>query len=78
MHIHLLSILGVGIIIASDLIDWMLQMALKFGANHTVNPQCDDLTRNTQERTGRIGTDLAVVAVGSAKEVPYVFSECLT
>jgi len=69
MHIHLLKIFGAGTTIASDLIDWRLQTALKFGANYIVNPQRDDPAKRVQEWTGGIGPDLVVVAVGNAKAI---------
>ena len=66
MHVHLLKAFGAGTVIASDLIDSRLQMAVKLGADHVVNPQRDNISERIKELTEGKGVDLVVVAVGSA------------
>jgi L-iditol 2-dehydrogenase len=70
MHIHLLKVFGAGMVIASDLINWRLEMAVKFGASHVVNPNHEDFLKCVQGLTGgKIGPDIVIVTVGSSKAI---------
>jgi L-iditol 2-dehydrogenase len=61
IHTALSKIYGSTITIVSDLIDFRLRYAKKFGADITVNPQTEDLILATKAATDGRGVDIAVV-----------------
>lgn len=61
IHIALSKIFGAAKTIVSDLIDYRLNVAKKFGADVTVNPENEDLTEVVKAETDRRGVDLAIV-----------------
>jgi len=66
LHIALSKIFGVERIFASDLVDFRLEMAKKFGANFIVNPgKGEDLRSVVMAETDGIGVDVAIVTAPS-------------
>ena len=65
IHTALAKIFGAAKIIVSDLIDYRLKMAEKFGADTTVNPEKEDFAKTVKAETGGRGADLVVVAAPS-------------
>ena len=61
IHTTLSKILGAAKTIVSDLIDYRLNVAKKFGADVTVNPENEDLTEVVKAETDGRGVDLAIV-----------------
>jgi len=66
-HIKLLTIFGAGEIIATDLSDFRLKAAERFGATVTVNPQVEDAVERAKGMTDGRGVDIAFTATTSAK-----------
>jgi S-(hydroxymethyl)glutathione dehydrogenase/alcohol dehydrogenase len=60
-------------IIAVDLLDNKLEMALDFGATHTINGREEDAVARVRELTGGEGVDYAFDAIGSARTVQQAF-----
>ncbi|MEM3623466.1 MAG: zinc-dependent dehydrogenase [Candidatus Bathyarchaeia archaeon] len=65
IHIALSKIYGATKIIASDIIDFRLGMAEKFGADVTVNSQKEDLVSVVKSETDGRGVDVAFVTAPS-------------
>jgi L-iditol 2-dehydrogenase len=65
IHTVLARILGAAKIIVSDLVDYRLKMAEKFGADIAVNPEKEDFAKTVKDETGGRGADLVVVAAPS-------------
>jgi L-iditol 2-dehydrogenase len=65
IHTALARIFGAAKIIVSDLIDYRLEMAEKFGADITANPEKEDIAKTVKDETGGRGADLVVVAAPS-------------
>jgi len=61
IHTVLSKIFGAAKTIVSDLIDYRLKVAKKFGADVTVNPENEDLTEVVKAETDGRGVDLAIV-----------------
>ncbi|MGC9345712.1 MAG: zinc-dependent dehydrogenase, partial [Candidatus Bathyarchaeales archaeon] len=61
IHTVLSKIFGAAKTIVSDLIDYRLSMAKKFGADIVVNPENEDLTDVVKAETDGRGVDLAIV-----------------
>jgi len=64
---------GAGKIIVSEPVEERLKLAEKLGADAVINPQEEDLLSRVKEETGGLGTDAAVVTVGT----PRVIAETL-
>jgi len=60
---------GARMIIACDTNDWKLEMAPKFGATHTVNPNKVDAVQYANELTWGVGVDFAFEAVATPKTI---------
>ncbi len=65
IHIALSKIYGVSKTIVSDLIDYRLKMAKKFGADVTVNPKKENLIEIVKAETDGIGVDVTIVTAPS-------------
>lgn len=65
IHTALAKIFGAVQIIISDLIDYRLKMAEKFGADIMVNPEKEELAEVVKSETDGRGADLVVVAAPS-------------
>ncbi len=65
VHIQLAKLLGAGIVIASDLIDYRLDKAKKFGADYIINPKKENPEARIREiNQGRLA-DIVVVTPAS-------------
>jgi len=65
MHTVMAKALGASRLIVSEISEQRLQTAVNFGADVTVNPAKEDLASRVFEATGRHGSDVVIVAVGS-------------
>jgi L-iditol 2-dehydrogenase len=65
IHTVLSQIYGASKTIVSDLIDYRLKMAKKFGADITVNPKNEDLSEVVKAETDGRGVDIAFVTAPS-------------
>jgi len=65
-------IAGAGMIIAADLLDFKLEMAMKFGATHTINNGRGNLIEKVMELTNGRGVDYAFEAIGTPVTVGLV------
>ncbi len=72
----LARLMGAGQIIASDLIDYRLKAAKKFGADLTVNPEIENLDAKLRENTGGIGADVVIVTAPSTKALTSGIKVC--
>jgi L-iditol 2-dehydrogenase len=76
IHIALAKIFGAAKVIASDLIDFRLATAKKFGADITVNPQKEDFISIAKAETEGIGVDVAFVTAPSLEAYKAGLSVC--
>ena len=76
IHTALLKTFGAAKTMVSDLIDYRLQVAKKFGADVTVNPEKADLEAVVKAETDGIGADLVIVTAPSIKAYKAGFSVC--
>jgi L-iditol 2-dehydrogenase len=76
IHIALAKIFGAAKVIASDLIDFRLATAKKFGADITVNPQKEDFISVAKAETEGIGVDVAFVTAPSLEAYKAGLSVC--
>jgi L-iditol 2-dehydrogenase len=65
MHTVMAKTLGASRVIVSEISEQRLQTAVDFGADVAVNPAKEDLASRVFEATGRHGSDVVIVAVGS-------------
>ena len=76
IHTVLSKIFGASKTIVSDLIDYRLQMARKFGADVIVNPKNENLKAVVNAETDGIGADLVVVTAPSLEAYKSGLSIC--
>jgi L-iditol 2-dehydrogenase len=76
IHSALSKIYGAGTTIVSDLIDFRLKTASKFGADIIVNPKNQDLSQVVMKETDGRGVDLAVVTAPSLEAYEAGISVC--
>jgi L-iditol 2-dehydrogenase len=76
IHIALAKILGAAKIIVSDLLDYRLTMAKKFGADVCVNPKGEDFTEIVKAETDGRGVDVAVVTAPSLEAYKAGLTAC--
>jgi L-iditol 2-dehydrogenase len=76
IHTTLSKMFGAAKTIVSDLIDYRLQMAKKFGADVIVNPKNEDLKAVVNAETDGIGADLVVVTAPSLEAYKSGLSIC--
>jgi len=65
-NVQLLRALGAGEIIVSEPTNFRREVAMRLGADATINPLEEDLARRVREETEGIGADVVIVAVGKA------------
>jgi L-iditol 2-dehydrogenase len=58
---------GAELVIVTDLVDFRLQRALASGADAALDPATDDVQAEVQRLSGRPGSDVVIVTVGSAE-----------
>ncbi|MEM2994766.1 MAG: zinc-dependent dehydrogenase [Candidatus Bathyarchaeia archaeon] len=76
IHVALSKIFGAGKTIVGDLVDFRLQMAQKFGADVTVNPQKTDLKAVVEAETSGRGVDIAIITAPSLDAYKTGLSIC--
>jgi len=76
IHTVLSKIFGAAKTIVSDLIDYRLQMAKKFGADVIANPKNEDLEAVVNAETDGMGADLVVVTAPSLEAYKSGLSIC--
>lgn len=76
IHTALSKILGAAKTIVSDLIEYRLNVAKKFGADIVVNPKNEDLTKTVKAETDGRGVDIAVVTAPSLEAYKAGLSAC--
>jgi L-iditol 2-dehydrogenase len=76
IHTALSKIFGAAKTIVSDLIDYRLQVAKKFGADVIVNPKNEELKAVVNAETDGIGADLVVVTAPSLEAYKSGLSIC--
>jgi len=76
IHTALSKIFGAAKTIVSDLIDYRLNVAKKFGADVTVNPKNENLVEVVKAETDGRGADLAVVTAPSLEAYESGLSIC--
>lgn len=69
LSIQALRLSGCGTIVAVDLEDNKLDVAMELGATHRLNPMRDDVPAAVRELTGGHGADIALEAVGAAAPI---------
>lgn len=68
LHIHLAKVRGAGKIIATDISEFRLNMAKKFGAHETINAN-EDVPKRVLELNGGMLADIVIVCAGAAKAI---------
>jgi len=58
---------GAELVVVTDLVDFRLQRALAAGADAALNPGTDDVAAEVQRLSGRVGSDVVIVTVGSSE-----------
>ena len=76
IHTALAKIMGAGQVIVSDLFDYRLSMAKKFGADISVNPKDKSLSDIVKRETDKRGVDLAVVTAPSLEAYRAALGIC--
>jgi len=76
IHTALSKIFGAARTIVSDLIDYRLKMAKKFGADIIVNPKKEDLKAVVKAETDGVGADVVVVTAPSLEALKSGLSIC--
>jgi len=65
LHVHLARTMGAGRVVATDIVDYRLKAARRFGAHATIHAEEDVPARLRQENDGRLA-DLVIVCTGAA------------
>jgi len=76
IHTALSKVYGAAKTIVSDLIDYRLEMAKKFGPDVTVNPRNEDLSEVVKAETDGRGVDIAVITAPSLEAYKAGLSVC--
>jgi L-iditol 2-dehydrogenase len=76
IHVALSKIYGASKTFVSDLFDYRLKIARKFGADVAVNPKDEDLSGIVQAETGGIGVDAAIVTAPSLEAYKSALGIC--
>ena len=61
---HVLRLMGASMVIATDLLDWRLEWAKRYGAEHVINPSKQDTVEVVKEVTGEQMVDFVFEVVG--------------
>jgi len=72
-HLQLAKIAGARKVIVSEPVESRRAMAKKLGADVTVDPTSEDLTKVVMEHTDGLGADVVIMAIG----VPSLVDQCL-
>jgi len=69
VHLQLVKILGAGLVIVSDFLDFKLEKAKKLGADVVINPGKEDVLEKIKEVNEARAPDIVVVTPGSIEAV---------
>ncbi len=61
---HVLRLMGASMVIATDILDWRLKWATRYGANHVINASKQDTVEAVKELTNEQMVDFVVEVVG--------------
>lgn len=73
LHIHLAQAIGAGIIIATDIVDYRLEQAKRFGADFTIHAKGDIPARIREVNNGRLA-DVVIICTGATMAVPQALN----
>jgi len=73
-HVQLAKAYGVSRVIAIDILENRRQMAVRVGADLTIDPASENVTEIVASATQGLGTDYAIVATGNMKALEQAFS----
>jgi len=76
IHTMLSRSLGASQIIVSDLVNYRLEAARRFGADLTINPRSESLVKKVEEATNRMGADMVVVTAPNIKVLSEGMNVC--
>ncbi|MEM3694949.1 MAG: zinc-dependent dehydrogenase [Candidatus Bathyarchaeia archaeon] len=76
IHVALTKIFGATKIVASDIVDFRLEVAKKFGADVTVNPKKENLKSVVEAETDGLGVDVVFVTAPSLEAYKAGLSVC--
>jgi L-iditol 2-dehydrogenase len=76
IHVALSKLIGVSKIIASDLFDFRLRAAKKFGADIAINPESQDAVATVKSETDGRGVDVAIVTGPSIEAYKTALEMC--
>lgn len=62
---------GLAAVIASDFVPWRREQALRFGADHALDPGAGDVPARVRELTGGLGADHVIVGPGGPKALAH-------
>lgn len=68
-HIQLLKLFGAGRVFSSDVLNFRLEAAKRFGADETINPRQENLAERIRGMTEGRGVDVVVVATGATEAI---------
>jgi len=68
-QIQLLKLFGAGRVFSSDILNFRLEAAERFGADETINPRQEDLVGRVRRMTEGRGVDVVVVATGATEAI---------
>lgn len=71
---QLSAMMGASNIIVSDLSPFKLDLALRVGINHAINPATEDLEARLMAVTGGLGVDVVVIAAGVSSLLPQAIN----
>jgi len=69
VHVQLARIMGAGLVVATDFIDFKLEKAREMGADVTINPGREDVKEKLYEVNEGRGADVVVVTPASIKAI---------
>ncbi|MFQ5712118.1 MAG: zinc-dependent dehydrogenase [Candidatus Geothermarchaeales archaeon] len=76
IHAELAKILGAGIIIISDFIEYRLEAAKRFGVDVAINPSEEDVVERVREATNGRGADVVIVTAPSVEALSTGIDVC--
>ncbi len=76
IHTILSASLGARQVIVSDLVNYRLEAARRFGADLTINPRSERLVKKVEEVTNGMGADIVVVTAPNVKAVSEGIDVC--
>ncbi|MEG3132718.1 zinc-dependent dehydrogenase [Rouxiella sp. T17] len=71
---QLSAMMGAAKVIVSDLSPFKLELALRLGINHAINPARDDLEAQIQDMTDGFGVDVVIIAAGVSSLLPQAIN----